>query len=219
MFGIIYTFVNIIDFLIRFYIFLLNFMRIFALILFLFSALVILNAQERTLYFTNGSFEGEAQDAVTPVGWHPCELGSTPDILPGVWGVYQEPSDGDSYVGLITRGDGSFESIGQRLSQSLKAHECYKFSIDLARSPTYADYNQPIRLMVWGGKSRCDKKQLLFSSGPIRHAFWKTYQIKFTAKFPINYIIFEAYFEEEGKVVRGNILLDNLSPLVMCPRA
>ncbi len=175
--------------------------------------------QQHILYFTNGSFEGERQDAVVPSGWNACELGTTPDILPGFWGVYQEASDGDTYVGLITRGDGSWESIGQRLSHSLKLLECYKFTVDLAQSKTYADYNEPVRLMIWGGSGRCNKEQLLFQSKKIDHNYWKTYEVKFNVKVPINYIIFEAYFEEKGKVVRGNILIDNLSPIKMCPRA
>lgn len=179
----------------------------------------MLHGQGRVFYFTNGSFEGELQDAVVPIGWNGCELGTTPDLLPGAWGVYQEASDGDSYVGLITRSDGSWESIGQRLSQSLKQLECYKFTVDLSRSKTYADYNKPVRLMIWGGTGRCEKEQLLFSSGLIDHTYWKTYEVKFRVKVPINYIIFEAYFEEEGNHVRGNILMDNLSPMIMCPRA
>ena len=57
----------------------------------------------------NASFEDEPQDATMPQRWHSCKRGSTPDILPGFWGVYLEPYDGDSYVGLITRQDGSYD--------------------------------------------------------------------------------------------------------------
>lgn len=196
-----------------------NYQKIFYLILgFLFTSGLAMG-QTDVLYFTNGSFEGEMQDAVVPAGWNACEMGTTPDILPGSWGVYLEPSDGDTYVGLITRGDGSWESIGQRLSHSLKEEECYKFKVDLARSRTYADYNQPVQLKIWGGSHRCDKAQLLFSSGVVNHTYWKTYEVKFKVKVPINYIIFEAYFENDDKIVRGNILLDNLSSIQMCPRA
>ena len=90
------------------------------------------------IFLDNASFEGEPQDATTPVGWLPCERGTTPDILPGPWGVYQEASDGDTYVGLITRDDGTWESIGQRLKQTLQPKDCYTFFLDLAHSNTYA---------------------------------------------------------------------------------
>ena len=42
----------------------------------------------------NPSFEGEPKDATTPIGWLECEKGTTPDILPGFWGVYLQPYDG-----------------------------------------------------------------------------------------------------------------------------
>ncbi|MCB0682774.1 MAG: hypothetical protein KDC32_18010, partial [Saprospiraceae bacterium] len=45
--------------------------------------------------FQNPSFEGdEPQDATVPAGWFPCKEGTTPDILPGVWGVHTEPAEG-----------------------------------------------------------------------------------------------------------------------------
>ena len=77
-------------------------------------------SQEKTVWLNNASFEGVPQDATTPSGWQECELGTTPDILPGFWNVYTEASDGETFIGLITRDDGSFESIGQRLSSPLK---------------------------------------------------------------------------------------------------
>ena len=59
----------------------------------------------------NASLEDQASDATTPQGWYPCEPNTTPDILPGFWGVYLPAQNGETYVGLISRSDGSFESI------------------------------------------------------------------------------------------------------------
>ena len=61
----------------------------------------------------NASFEGAPQDATLPQGWFACQMGTTPDILPGVWGVIMEPSDGDSYIGLITLRYGFFLSVAR----------------------------------------------------------------------------------------------------------
>ena len=55
----------------------------------------------------NSSFEGEPADATVPQGWMACQEGTTPDILPGYWGVYTYPANGDTYLGLITRGNGT----------------------------------------------------------------------------------------------------------------
>ncbi|MEZ5038419.1 MAG: hypothetical protein R2828_00945 [Saprospiraceae bacterium] len=181
--------------------------------------LLPLIANTQNIYLINASFEGEPQDATMPVGWHACEKGTTPDILPGQWGVYQEASDGDTYVGLITREDGSAESIGQRLKSPMAPKTCFKFQLDLARGGTYSTYNNPIRLRIWGGKTQGAKSQLLLETDLIKHTFWKTYEVEFTAKDFINYIILEAFYSEDGVSPRGNVLIDNISSIKACPRA
>lgn len=176
-------------------------------------------ARGQSLPFNNASFEGEPADATVPVAWLPCEKLTTPDILPGYWGVYQEASEGDTYVGLITRENGSWESIAQRLPKTLRRDECYAFSLDLAYSRTYSGYNKPIKLRIWGGAGKCDKAQLLYESTLINHTAWKTYFVEFRLEQPINYILLEAFHSERTFSHRGNILIDNLMPLRPCPRA
>ncbi len=168
----------------------------------------------------NASFEGAAQDATLPQGWHACELGTTPDIMPGVWGVLKEASDGETYLGLITRQDGSYESIGQRLEAPLEKDMCYNFSMDLSRSKSYAGYNFPVKLRIYAAARKGKKKQLLWSSPTISHDDWETYDIKFTAKQKFNYIIIEAFFAD-GLLFHynGNILVDAITPLIPCIRA
>jgi hypothetical protein len=171
------------------------------------------------IFLVNPSFEGEPRDATVPSGWFPCAKGSTPDILPGPWGVFTEPSDGDTYMGLITREDGSFESVGQRLPQPLTARECYTFKIDLAHSKTYAGYNNPIKVRVWLGRTRCAKDQLVFESPFIEHTSWKTYTVMFTPGQKSYFLLIEAYYKEGRYSHRGNVLLDNISPIRLCARA
>jgi hypothetical protein len=170
--------------------------------------------------FFNSSYEGEARDAVTPTGWLQCEDGTTPDILPGPWGVYLAPADGNTYMGLITRKDGSYESVGQRLPQTLKMGNCYFFKLMLARALTYNGFNKPTILRVWGGSDRCDKRQKLFESIPIAHLDWKPYTIRFKPKKDIDFIIIEAFYN--GKLqytYNGNILIDAISPIYTCDKA
>lgn len=173
----------------------------------------------QSIYLNNASFEGMPQDATVPAGWFGCELGTTPDILPGAWGVYQEASEGDTYVGLITRDDGTWESVGQRLSSPLKAKDCYTFTIDLARSKTYETYNNPLKLRIWGGNDRCTKSQLLLQTDYIKETDWETYEVDFTAKSALNYILIEAYYKDGSFSYRGNVLVDNISPIKKCVRA
>lgn len=172
------------------------------------------------MVFDNHSFEGDPQDATVPAGWIPCKEGTTPDILPGPWGVYTEPSVGKTFVGLITREDGTWESIGQRTKQVLKVNECYGFSIDLAHSTTYAGYNLPIRLRIWGGYERCEKEQFLGETELINHAEWVTYSFQFYPKKEIRYIILEAHYAKGiAFPYKGNLLMDNLSVIKNCTRA
>ena len=195
-------------------------MKFKLLLIFCLSA-IYANAQEKIIKLQNSSFEGEPQDATTPVGWHPCQLGATPDIFPGIWGVTNEASDGETYVGLITRPNSTFESIGQRLTEPLQAGECYYFSIDVGHSKTYMGYDKPIKLRVWGGTTKCEKDLLIGKTGFIKKEEWETIEFKIYPKqgAPINYLIFEAYYADKEFSRMGNVLLDNVSVIKKCNRA
>jgi hypothetical protein len=183
---------------------------------FLLMSLMGLRAQNIEL--SNSSFEGEPRDATVPQGWMACKEGTTPDILPGYWGVYAEPNDGDTYVGLITRGNNTWESIGQRLSEPLRKGSCYSWSLDLAHSDTYSGYNGSLHLRVWISKLKCQKDQLIFESPLIEHLDWQTYQIKFTPDSEYRYILIEAFHSETPFSYEGNILIDRLRPIRLCDK-
>ena len=194
-------------------------LKIIQFILFFFLTLQLQAQYKTTILINNASFEGEPQDATVPVGWFECAPGTTPDILPGPWGVHLESSEGDTYMGLITRRDGSYESVGQRLSKTLKAKECYAFTLDLAHSETYSGYNAAIKLRIWGGKTHCAKDQLLKETDFIKNTDWETHSVRFSPKQDINYIIIEAYYKDGRFSHQGNVLIDNISPIKSCIRA
>ncbi len=185
------------------------------IILFFLQLSFSLNAQ---ITLNNPSFEDEPSDATVPMGWFPCAPETTPDILPGFWGVYTEPSEGETYVGLITRFDGSYESIGQRFSEVLDKENCYSFNIDLAQSKSYAGYNEPLKIRIWISNKKCKKEQMIFESKFITSAEWETFKIDFTPKISAKYILIEAYYTD-GIINRmGNILLDNITALIPCSK-
>ncbi len=171
-----------------------------------------------TIVLENPSFEGTEGTEIPPRGWDACGAASTPDVLPGGWDVVSLPSHGRTFLGLITRRKGTFESVGQRLPKNLKANECYQLSIDLARSPTYAGYNKPIILRIWGGNSDCDRRQLLAKSSLVKHTNWRTYNFAFFPKADYSYLIIEAHFDPNGAPERGNVMLDNMSKIIKCER-
>lgn len=168
--------------------------------------------------FANPSFEDQPADATVPKGWLPCEPGSTPDILPGFWGEYGLASDGETYVGLITRQDKTFESIGQRLSQPLEIAQCYKFKIDLAKGRDYVGFSNPLKLRVWVGNSICDKSIKVYESPLISSTSWNTYEVEFQVNSKYQYLILEAYHSDRLEPYKGNILLDNMSFIYPCKR-
>jgi hypothetical protein len=190
-------------------------MKFFFPILFIFN----ITALTGQIKMENSSFEGEAQDATTPVGWLECELGTTPDILPGPWGVYLEAVEGETYIGMITRRGGSWEALGQRLPEALEKDECYKMSMYLAHSKSYAGYNENIILRIWGGNERCDKAQLLGETKPIKNQDWKKFTFEFNTENDIKYLIIEAYYDKSKKYTHnGNLLIDGISAITFCNR-
>lgn len=172
------------------------------------------------IYFQNPSFEDTPQESASPQGWQSLTPGSTPDILPGPWGVQAPAFDGKTSLGLVTREDGTREDVTQALPGMLHAGTCYTFTIYLAHVPKYAGYNLPVRLRIWGGAGRAGREQLLASSPLIDHPDWRAYKFQFVPSHEMRVITFEAYYGP-GMLnsYKGNILLDNCSPIERCDRA
>ncbi len=180
---------------------------------------LIANVSYCQITLSNPSFEDEPKDATTPVQWNSCGSYSTPDILPGYWEVTQKPVNGKTFLGLITRSDGTNEWIGQKLSGTLKKNDCYSFTVTLARSDTYANYNRPVILKVWGGTTLCEKKQLLAQTTAIKHTDWKEYEFIFLPKMDFDYVIIEAFFTKDSYYpYKGNLLIDHCSTIDKCDR-
>lgn len=166
--------------------------------------------------WANPSFEGAPQEAFIPVGWSPCSSATTPDIFPGVWGVNRDPAEGSSFVGLITRSDGSNESIGQRVPIKLEKGKCYSISFYLATSDSYAGFNEPIKCRMWLGQNSCRPQQLIFESELLEDPAWMKRTIRFFPEESYEYLIIEAGFPSRSRKARGNILVDGLSMITPC---
>jgi hypothetical protein len=102
-------------------------------------------AQTGVIYLTNPSFEGSARLYSLPKGWKDCgeELfpkETPPDIHPMVselFSVQQKPAHKSSYLGLLFRDNGTWESISQRLVKPIKANQCYAFRVKMCQSEKY----------------------------------------------------------------------------------
>jgi outer membrane protein OmpA-like peptidoglycan-associated protein len=202
--------------------------RIWLSVICFFSAVPMVFSQ--TIELRNASFEDAPRHSTTPYGWYDCgQVEETPpDIQPGAFEVLQKAADGNTYLGLVTRDNDTWEGVGQRLSQPMKAGECYTFSISLARAENYIsiskttrveeNFNKPIRLRIWGGTSYCSKKEKLAETITIKHTSWKEYSFKLNPKGNYNYIFLEAFFEPTLFPYNGNILIDECSNLEPCDK-
>ena len=172
------------------------------------------------IYFRNPSFEDFPKASSSPAGWHTITPGSTPDILPGAWGLEFLPQDGNTCIGLVIRHDGSTENIAHALAEPLEAEVCYSFSVHLAHIEKYVGFDNPARIRVWGSVSKTEKGTLLCSSPLINHSDWRNYTFQFFTKETVRYLTLEAWYAP-GTTFKynGNIVLDHCSPIEKCARA
>ncbi len=163
-------------------------------------------------------------------GWKCCGITEFPgessfDIQPGFYKTRSTAFHGETFIGLITRENGTYESMCQKLGEKLSKDSTYQLSVHLARSENYIslsryeieslkkegknyNYNHPCVLNVWGGNSECEKVELLAQSEEIGHTDWINYTFTFTAKNDYEYLSLEAFFPDRNNFTRGNLLLD-----------
>lgn len=201
---------------------------------------VMSHAQLDTVSLTNPSFEdnpkrgGESLTGIS--GWFDCgkfdfPLETPPDIHPNnFWENNLPASDSKTYLGMVVRDNGTYESVSQRLNSELLAGKCYKFTINLARAGRYisktrsdgkeANYNTPVVLRIYGGSGYCDDRELLGVSDPVSNDSWQINSFEFRPKSNIKSITFQAFYKTPMLIpYNGNILVDGGSEIIRiaCP--
>jgi len=204
-----------------------------------------LNAQLDTIRLSNPSFEDnprkggyynnpfQAQQNNIK-GWYDCGIihfseETAPDIHPSdYWENRKQPSHGDTYLGMVTRDNDTWESVSQELPVPLQGGKCYSFSIELSKSRQYIsgsrlnaedkpkyNYTTPAVLRMWGGFGYCGTNELLAESIPVDNSEWKTYSFKLSPEANYKYITFEAFYKVPVVIpYNGHILVDNCSDLI-----
>jgi outer membrane protein OmpA-like peptidoglycan-associated protein len=184
-----------------------------------------------TIFLENPSFEDRPGPARPPKGWTDCgfEQETPPDVQPaGGFNVTRPAFDGQTYMGMVTRENDTWEAVTQKLSIPLEAGNCYTFSIYLCRSDTYLSgtrtssglqsFTTPIKLRVWGGNWLCHKQELLAESPLVGNIDWKKFGFKLEPKKTVNYIILEAFYKTPVFFpYNGNILVDHASAIIQVP--
>ncbi len=192
-----------------------------------------LHAQKMdTIRLSNPSFEDRPVSSRPPKDWLDCgfEDETPPDVQPtGGFNVTRPAHDGKTYMGMVTRENDTWESVGQRMEMPVEAGKCYSFSIYLCRSDTYVSplrnnnrtlmsFTTPIKLRVWGGNWLCQKQELLGETPVVSNVEWQRYGFKMEPKADYQFIILEAFYKTPVFFpYNGNILIDNASDIVQIP--
>lgn len=188
-------------------------------------------AQEVEIQLDNPSFEDIPRHSREPRYWTDCgwPSESPPDVQPDfTFQVTKQAFSGNTYLGMVTRDNDTWESVGQLLNSPLEDGKCYEFSIKMARSLSYysvsrernvpANYIEPIKLRVWAGFGMCDKREMLDESPLISNTDWKEYKFKFEPSGNYTHFILEAFYKTPSLFpTNGNLLLDDASSIVMIP--
>ena len=176
-------------------------------------------------FIQNGSFEGTPGIENIPEHWQAgCGSINTPDTQPGWWNVELEPQNGDSYLDLLYKEDGTRESVYQELENPLPAGSCFLIEIHLAQACQdsisdlyHFDLNNPGDLIIRGSTEySCVDGQILGTFKEVSNCRWKKYYAVFQAYEEINFIYLEFskgdQITENGSVLIDNFILDYTTP-------
>ncbi len=188
-------------------------------------------AQEVEIVLDNPSFEDIPRHSREPRYWTDCgwPSESPPDVQPDfTFQVTKQAFSGNTYLGMVTRDNDTWESVGQLLNQPLEEGKCYEFSMKLARSLSYysvsreknvpANYVEPIKLRIWAGFGMCDKREMLDESPLVSNTDWQEFKFKFEPSGGYTHFILEAFYKTPSLFpTNGNLLLDDASTIKMIP--
>lgn len=207
------------------------------------SLVFALSGQVSEIALYNPSFEDIPRHSLPPRGWIDCGFpGETPpDVQPsGAWEVYRPAYHGNTYLGMVTRENDTWESVGQRLTSPLLKGKCYNFSMYMCMSSEYwsqvvpdsiknvelsdeerntlpqKNFDRPIQLRIWGGTGYCTKHQLLAVSEPVANTYWEKYEFRFEPEIDVTHIVLEAYYNTPTLFAyNGNLLMDHSSTITL----
>ncbi len=183
---------------------------------------------QTTIHLANPSFEGETRPATLPEGWldFGFENETPPDIQPGLFNCSVRPLHGNTYLGLVTRDNNTWERVGQQLESPLLKDSLYDFSLCLMASPFYfstsrmthgeVNYNGPVRLRIWGVNAAENIAELLAETPVVSGESWTRYNFSLTPVVKnLEIILLEACYGDAGRLTNGNLLIDNCSAFTL----
>jgi len=135
----------------------------------------------------NPSLEGVPSQYRAPGQW--LVVSSTPDIQPGVTGVYKPASNGNTYA-AFRGGPHWLEAIAQKLNTDLLPDKTYRISFDLYFARGYDSATCYGALAIYGATTLTDTLELLWQSGAFYNTEWQRFTAEFTPHGEYSYIVF-----------------------------
>ena len=157
---------------------------------------------------------------------------SPPDVhtaFTGYWGVQQHPYEGDTYVGLVCRPNGTSEFIYQKLQTPLMPGKHYQFAVYASTSADYIsatretptikrNFTDPCRIVISGKKKHKGDLDILAKSSPITWLEWQKIWLDFEVDEPYKFFVISVEIApvtqqtgQESRKPAGHVLLDKAS--------
>jgi hypothetical protein len=177
----------------------------------------------------NPSYEGYPSPSATAEGWFFCgsERETPPDIQPGSFGVKNEAKDGNTYAGIVTRDNGTFESLKFNLSEPTKKEQCYEWTFFISQSKDYESISRktlrnvmfiyPVNIVIYGTKNKrnCEKLEVLVRYDSIYNVDkWTKLKVRFKTEKAYNSIVISVQSLDLSKPRNGHVLLDYFHPII-----
>lgn len=154
---------------------------------------------------------------------------SSTDTQPGFFGNNVPPSQGSSYISLVTRAigpPGSVETAWTVLLQPFEQFNTYSFTLDLSLSQNFNGdfgwttyyFNNPCVLQVYGYNGNCpswNDQELLWESPVLTNFSWQTFTVSFTPVLnTYSRMFIRPFFTPPNNFQNSAVLIDNLARVV-----
>ena len=187
----------------------------------------------------NPSFEDEPHAAKSPRGWYDCgEPGESPiDVHSDTtefFGVREVPVEGETFVGMVVRSNGTRERLSQRIPANFYPDVEYEFSIylsytldywSLVRNPGTGEYDvgqpvsfgEPAALSLSLGNAYCNESQVIKVWPAETAGAFQEVSVRFSPDTVYSYILLQAEYSNDfdEDAYNGNILIDAASLAVV----
>lgn len=189
---------------------------------------------QKSMYLKNPSFEMIPRQNHPPTGWFDCNFDSeSPVDVHGsdteFFGVKEFADDGECFVGMVTRDNGTYEGISAKLLQPLLKDSTYRLTISVNKSPDYqsisrtssepVNFNSDVVFEIWAGYHFCNMDTRLLEYNVDEQGVWTPITFYITPEKNITFLGLYVRHGTPSEDTNGHVLIDNLQLTKVDPEA